>query len=108
MARSQAGKHAIVLFQKGIRETACWGAQQKKKFAGPQKNVQQTAALQIVDIFTVQGHVQRPPRTLLNEGPQRGEIERHASGLLAPGIDTLQIFVAEFYEMVQAKILLSQ
>jgi hypothetical protein len=108
MASSQACEHGIVLFQNRIHETASGNAQQKKKFAGPQKNVQQAASLKIIDVVAVQGHIQSLPRALLDERPQRSEIEIRAIHLLAAGINTSQIFVAEIDEVVQTKILLSQ
>ena len=108
VAGGQASEKRVVFLQKGIREAARGNTQQEEKLAGPQKNVQQAAALQIVDVFAVQSDIQSPPRTLLDECPQRGEIETHAAQLLAPGIDALQIVVAELDEVIQAKILLSQ
>ena len=60
MAGSEASGNEVVLLQNGIRESAPGSTQQKKEFAGPQKNVQQAAALQIVDVFAVQGYVKSP------------------------------------------------
>jgi hypothetical protein len=108
MAGDQASVNEVVFLQDGIRETARRGAQQKKKFASPEQNVQQAAALQVIDVPAMQGHIQRPARALLDEGPQGRELHRQTTLSLAPGIDSLQIFVAEFYEVVQAKILLSK
>ena len=108
MAGGESSEQGIVLLQNRIHETASGNAQKKKKFAGPQKNVQQAAALQIINVLAVQGHIQSLPRALLDERPQRSEIEIRAIHLLAAGINTLQIFVAEIDEVVQAKILLSQ
>jgi hypothetical protein len=108
MTGDQASVNEVVFLQDGIRESARGSAQQKEKFASPKQNVQQAAALQIVDGLIMQGHIQRPARTLLDEGPQGREVHRQTTRLLAPGIDSLQIFVAKFYEVVQAKILLSK
>ena len=74
MAGSQASEHGVVLLQNGIRETARGSAQQKKKFSGPQKNVQQPAALQIVDVLAVQSRVESPPGALFNECSQSREV----------------------------------
>ncbi|MFI5093535.1 MAG: hypothetical protein ACHQIK_08840 [Candidatus Acidiferrales bacterium] len=108
MAGSEASGKQVVLLQNGIRESAPGSTQQKKEFAGPQKNVQQAAALQIVDVFAVQGYVKSPSRALFDKGPEVREVERHASDLLGSGVDSLQVFVAEIDEVIQAKILLSQ
>ena len=108
MPSGQASEKGVVFLQEGIREATRGNAQQEEKLAGPQKNVQQAAALQIVDIFAMQSDFQSSPRTLLDECPQRSQIETHPPQLLAPGIDALQIVVAEFDEVIQAKILLSQ
>lgn len=108
MAGDQASVNEVVFLQDGIRETARGGAQQQKEFAGPEQNVQEAAALQIVDGLIMQGHIQCPARALLDEGPQGREVHRQTARLLAPGIDSLQTFVAEFYEVIQAKILLSK
>lgn len=108
MAGSQASENGVVLLQNGLRETARGGAQQKKKFAGPQQDVQQAAPLQIVEVFAMQGDIQSSPGTFFNERPQGREVDRDTSRLLASWIDALQVFVAEINEVVQAKILLSQ
>src|SRR6202790_768861 len=84
MASSEASEDGPVLLQKRIRETSCGSPQQEKKFASPQKNVQQATALQIVEVFTMQGHIQGLPGTLLDKRPQRRQIERHAADPLAP------------------------
>jgi hypothetical protein len=97
-----------MLLQNRIRETARWSAQQKKEFASPEKNIQQAAALQIIKVVAAQGRIESLSRALLDERSQRSTIEIHATRLLAAGINTLQIFVAEIDEVVQAKILLSQ
>jgi hypothetical protein len=107
-ASSETSERSVMLFLNGICETARWGVQQKKEFASPQKNIQQAAALQIINVVAVQGRIQSASRALLDERPQRSTIEIHAAHLLAAGINSLQIFVAEIDEVVQAKILLSQ
>jgi hypothetical protein len=108
MAGRQASKNCVVVVQNGIGEAARGSAQQKKQLAGPEKNVQQAPALQIADVVAMQRHIESPPRALFDERAQRSEIKIHAPHFLAARIDTLQIFVAEFDEMVQSKILLSQ
>jgi len=108
MARGQPRQNGIVLLQNRIRKATRGNPQQKKKFAGPKKNIQQAAALKITDVFGMQSHVQRSRRAFLDERPQGRKIKRQAPRFLAPGIDALQIFVAEFDEVVQAKILLSK
>ena len=108
MAGDQARVNKVGFLQDGIRETARGSAQQKEEFAGPKQNVQQAAALQVVDVLALQGHIQGPARTLLDEGSQGGEVHRQTTLSLSPGVDSLQIFVAEFYEVIQAKILLSK
>jgi hypothetical protein len=108
MARRQASEERVVLLQNGIRESARGSAQQKEKFTGPQKNVQQAAALQIVDVIAMQRHIKRAPRALFDECAPRSGIQIHAPDFLAARINALQIFVAKFDEVVQAKILLSQ
>ncbi|MGH9743087.1 MAG: hypothetical protein ACRD51_12150, partial [Candidatus Acidiferrum sp.] len=91
-----------------IRKTAPGSSQQKEQLAGPQKNVQETAALQIVDILAAQGYVQRSPRAFLDERTQGRELKLDAPDFLCSGIDSLQVFVAQFDEVIQAKILLCQ
>ncbi len=108
MAGGQPREQGVVLLQERIREAAPGSAQQKKQFAGPEKNVQQASALQVVDVLAVQCYFKSPPRTLLDECPQIREVERNASDSLGPWIDALQIFVTEIDEVIQAKILLSQ
>jgi len=97
-----------VFLGKGIRETAAGSAQQEKELAGPEQNVQQPSTLQIIDVFAMQGYVQSSPRALFYERAQSRKLEGQAPNFLGSRIDSLQVFVAEIDEVVQAKILLSQ
>lgn len=108
LAGGQPGENGVGFLQEGICKTAPWSAQEEEEFAGPEKNVQQAAALEIIHVIAVQGDVQGPPRAFLDKGPQGRQIQRHSPKLLGTWIDSLQVFIAKFYEVVQAKILLSQ
>ncbi|MGB2642709.1 MAG: hypothetical protein WBG02_03115 [Candidatus Acidiferrum sp.] len=97
-----------MFLKNGVHETALGSAQQKKKLARPKKNVEQPSALQIIDLFAVQGDIERPSRALFDKCAQRRKFEWQAPDLLRAWIDALQILVAQIDEMVQAKVLLSQ
>ncbi len=61
MAGGEAGETWILLEPERIGETAPGSAQEQKELTGPEKNVQQPAALQVVHVFALQSHVQRSP-----------------------------------------------
>jgi hypothetical protein len=108
MPRCEAREDGVVLLHHKIRKAAAWCAQQQKQFTGPQQNIQEPAALQIVNVVAVQGDFEGPLRAFLDKRPGPSKVEGNPSFGLPAGINALQILVTELDKMADAETLLRQ
>jgi hypothetical protein len=91
-----------------LGEGEAWGAQQEEEFAGPEQNVQQTAALQIAQVLRLEADVEGFSRAFLDEGAHGGQVDGFNAEFAAAGINALESFIAAQKEMVQAESLAIQ
>jgi|SRR5579859_4099487 len=108
MAGGEACQDGIVLGKQGVGECVFRSANQEKQLSCPEKDIEQSAALEVVQFLAAHGNLQSSARALFDEGAKHRQLEREAAGIFAPRVDALQILVAQFDEMIDAKILLRQ
>src|SRR5690348_8460675 len=106
--RGRAGRAAKVNSSLWFAERDARSAQQEKKFAGPEQNVQQAPTLQIGEVLALQANVQRFARAFLDERAHRRQCDRIFADFLPARIHTFQFAVATREKMIQTKSLLIQ
>ena len=78
-------------------------AQEEEEFAGPEQNIEQTAALKIGQVSGLQADVEGLAGTFFDESAHSREIDRFGGEFAAAGIKAFEPFITAQQEMVQAE-----
>src|SRR5712691_839639 len=98
--RGGAGGEVLVGRGYGLGEGEARSAQQEEEFAGPEQNVQQSAALEIGQALGMQADVERLSRAFLDEGAHGGQVDGFGGAeLAAPRIKAFQLFITARQEV---------
>lgn len=108
MRRSSTDKCGTVARSHGFCEREAGGAQEKEEFAGPEQNVQQTAALEIGQVVGMEADIKSLAGTFLNESAHGRCVEGFRAEPAAARIQALQLVVAAQKKVIQTKILAIQ
>jgi hypothetical protein len=108
MRRSGTDKCGAVARSHGFGEREARGAQEKEKFAGPEQDIQQTAALEIGQVVRMEADVESLARAFLDKGAHGRGVEGFRAEPAAARIQALQLVVAAQKKVIQAKILAIQ
>jgi hypothetical protein len=103
-----AGENRCIGGGNGLGDREARSAQEKEEFAGPEQDVQQTAALEIGQVVGMEADVESFAGALLDEGAHGGRVESFRAEPAAARIQALQFVVAAQKKVIQAKILVIQ
>ena len=85
-----------------------WGSQEKEKLAGPEQDVQEAAAFEIIKILGMETDVERLAGALFDESSHASQVRGLRVEAPAPGVQALEAVIAREQKMLQAEILLIQ
>jgi hypothetical protein len=85
-----------------------WGSQEKEKLAGPEQDVQEAAAFEIIKILGMQTDVERLAGALFDESSHGSQVDGVGAKATAPRVQALEVLIAREQEMLQAEIPLIQ